>query len=464
MKTMRKIFAMALVLMLVMSLATTAFAAEATYTLTLNGAMEGHTYTAYQIFDGDLSDSTLSNIVWGSGVTAEGQAALGNAATKAESLKTTADAEAFAAAVAPYLGAAAGSVTIADGATSGTITNLDAGYYLVKTTAATEQNGVYTYYIMKVVKNTNATIKADAPEVKKEVNKTDINIGDTVTFTLTATMPSTFEGYDSYKVVFHDTMYKGLTYNGDASASVDGFIATTGTDTNGNTTITITNADVLDDGVTAGSTITVTYTATLNSDAIIGTAGNSNKVKLEYSNDPNWNGTGNEPTGDTPEKEVKVYTWDMGVLKYADGDESKVLAGVKFILLNQTKTKIANVADGKIVSWDDFTEETVIADYELITDKDGIIHIDGLESGSYFLRETQELPGYNKLPADVTVTVDNNADGKYETYIAKVENNSGATLPETGGMGTTLFYVFGAIMMVGAAILLVTKKRMASAE
>ena len=460
MKHTKKLFALALCIVLALSLAVPAMAAGS-YTLTLNGAQEGHTYTAYQIFAGDLSESTLSNIIWGSGVTGEGQTKLGDAATKAESLKTTADAEAFAVAVAPYLGTEAGSVTIANDATSGTISGLKAGYYLVKTTATSATNDVYTYYIMKIVKNTEATIKADAPEVEKTVNDNDANIGDTVTFTLTATMPSTFEGYKTYKVVFHDTMYKGLTYNKDAAVSVNGldFTPTTATDSDGNTHITITIGNVLGK-VAAGGTITVTYTATLNSDAVVGTEGNFNKVTLEYSNDPNWDGQSTEPTGETPENEVRVYTWDMGVLKYADGDKTKFLEGVKFILLNQAKNKIAKVEDCKLVSWDDYTEDMTVTAYELITDAQGMISIKGLESGTYYLRETQELPGYNKLPGDVTVTVDNNSDGTYTTYVAEVNNQSGATLPETGGIGTTIFYIVGGVMVAAAVVLLITKKRM----
>ena len=463
MKTMKKIFALALALVMVMALATTAFADE-TYTITLNNAQPGHTYTAYQIFAGDLSDSTLSNIVWGTGVSAEGQTALGNAAELAETLEDAEDAEAFAAQVAPYLATAAGSVTIGEEATSGKISGLAAGYYLVKTTGTTEENGVYTYYIMKVVKDTAANIKADVPKVDKEVDDDDVNIGDTVTFTLTGTMPSTLAGYATYKVVFHDTLSTGLTYTNNVKVTIDGTEVTEGyTANHENGELTVSFADVLTLGAKESSTIVVTYTAVLNENAVIGTEGNPNTVYLEYSNDPNWDGEGDEPTGDTPEDEVKVYTWDMEVLKYADSDETNVLEGVKFILLNSDKSKIANVANGKIVSWDAYTEGMDVTAYELTTDANGKISIDGLESGTYYLRETQELPGYNKLNGDVTVTVNNNDDGTYATYVAKVNNQSGATLPETGGIGTTMFYIIGGILVLAAVVLLVTKKRMSNA-
>lgn len=450
MKTTKRILAMVLAVIMVMSLATTAFAAE------------GDKYEIFQIFTGDLSGNVLSNVKWGkNGTGTEGEAVASTVLDELTAVNNGTDVEQLAVIekyanlnTTPYTTGAAETYTLPN------------GYYLVRNVAGS-QEGEGQFYTLHVVKVVNGTLtivpKGEAPEVEKEVDKTDINIGDTVTFTLTATMPSTFEGYETYKVVFHDTMYKGLTFNeGSVVVNVEGFTTTTGTDADGNTTITITNDNVLDDGVKAGATITVTYTATLNSDAIIGTEGNFNKVKLEYSNNPN---TGMEgETGFTPEDEKKVYTWDMEVLKYADGDEAKVLEGVKFILLNADKTKIAKVADGKIVSWDTYTEGMDVAAYELTTDVNGKISIDGLASGTYYLHETQELPGYNKLTGDVTVTVDNNDDGTYTTYVAKVNNQSGATLPETGGMGTTMFYIFGAILMIGAAVLLITKRRMNMAE
>ena len=473
MKNMRRLFAMVLAVMMVLSLETTAFAAT-------TGTVKNDTdraYKAYQIFSGtQAADSTaLGDIAWGTGIDVETFlpalkalkinesahfASCETPADVAAALKGVADkseiAQAFANLAAKHL-----TTTATDVAANATAT-LPSGYYLlVDQTPVADQDKAKNPALLQVTNdsNLNITDKSGKPTVEKQVDDTDLNIGDKVTFTLTATMPATFEGYDTYKVVFHDTLYKGLTYNGDAKADVEGFTVTSGKDSDDNTTITITCTDVLAKGVKAGDTITVTYTATLNADAISGINGNFNKVYLEYSNDPETEGTGK-----TPEKEVKVYTWDMGVLKYADGDKSKVLEGVKFILLNEANSKIAKVANGKIVSWDDFNDETVIANYELTTDKDGKIAIAGLESGKYWLRETQALPGYNKLVGDTEVNVDNNDDGTYKTFIAEVENNAGSTLPETGGMGTTLFYILGSIMVLAAVVLLVTKKRMAAAE
>ncbi len=436
------------------------------YDLSLNGAQTGHTYTAYRIFKGDLSGNTLSNIVWGSGVTSEGQAALGNAAAKAEGLKTTADAEALAADVAPYLGTAAGSVTIAEGATSGTITGLEAGYYLVKTTATSATNDVYTYYIMKVVKDTDATIKADVPTVEKAVNDNDANIGDTVEFTLTATMPTNLQGYEKYKVIFHDTLSNGLDFvEGSVKVTVGSNDKTTAfTVSEKDGVLTISCDDVLAQGANASSKIIATYNAILDSDAIIGTDGNLNEVYLEYSNDPNWNGEGTEPTGETPKDDVKVYTWEIPVFKYTGTNTP--LAGAGFTLYKgETVINLVDAGNSiyKVCTLTN-CEHTHVT--EIITTATGRFEIEGLEKGTYVLKETTVPNGYNKCD-DVTVTIGENGaltQNSTATTEVGILNQEGSTLPETGGMGTTMFYIFGAILMLGAAVLLVTKRRISNAE
>ena len=454
MKTTRKLFAMVLAVIMVMSLATTAFAAG------------GDTYEIYQIFTGDISDGKLVNVKWGENGTGTKGEAVDEAVLEAlTAVNGGTDAEKLAV-IEQY----AKLTTTPHTTGSANTYTLPNGYYLVRHVAGSqESNGAfYTLHVVKVVNGTlTITTKGGAPSVTKTVDKTDINIGDTVTFTLTATMPSTFEGYETYKVIFHDTMHEGLNFN---ASSIKVFVGDTKVDTGyqlvnpatDGHTFDVAIADVKTIGATAGSTIKVEYTATLNSHAVIGAEGNSNTVKLEYSNNPNP-GFENE-TGVTPDSTVKVYTWDMEVLKYADGDKNSPLKDVKFILLNAEKNKIAQVEGGKIVSWVDFNGDTVIANYELATDAQGKISIDGLASGTYYLRETQELPGYNKLTGDVTVTVNGKTDGNYSTFVAEVNNQSGATLPETGGMGTTVFYILGAVLMLGAAVLLVTKRRMSMAE
>ena len=507
MKYMRKIFAMVLAVIMVMSLATTAFAAT-TGTVTNE---TNRTYNAYQIFSGTQAagSAVLGDIAWGTGINPQtflaalktltvGEdtpfANCTDAASVAEALKGVSDrsetAQAFANLAAKHLTSEATSVAANDTAT------LPSGYYLLVDTSS--NNDAQNPALLQVTNDTqlNITDKSGAPQVDKTIKDegeaAEGSIGDTFTFVLTATMPTTFEGYDSYKVVFEDTLSKGLTYNNDAAVSVEGFTVAHSTDDAGNTIITVTNDNVLDDGVTAGSTSTVTYTATLNSNAVVGSAGNPNTVKLEYSNDPNWDGQGDEPTGDTPEDKVVVFTFELDVTKI-DGETKDPLDGAQFVLLNSEKNKVATVVDGKLTGWVNVPAANADGSITwpdnttLTSDDEGLFAIAGLDQGTYYLKETKAPAGYNLLKDPITIvitaTVTDTEDKQELTALAitangdngtpnvtngtvgiTVENNSGATLPETGGMGTTLFYVFGAILMVGAAVLLVTKRRMNMAE
>lgn len=227
---MKRIFTLMLALMMVLALSVTAFAAGP-YTITINNSAADHTYEAYQIFAGDLETANgktvLTNITWGSGVTAQGQAALGDAAAKAESLTTEEDARAFARAVAPYLTNPAESTA---GNGTYTIANLDSGYYLVKDkdNTLTNADDFYTAYLMKVVGNMTATPKGDKPSLDKQIKHNesgewgvvgDNQIGDTVEFRTITKVPNT-AGYTKYDYIIHDTMSAGLTSNVTSSADV----------------------------------------------------------------------------------------------------------------------------------------------------------------------------------------------------------------------------------------------------
>lgn len=227
---MKRIFTLMLALMMVLALSVTAFAAGP-YTITINNSAADHTYEAYQIFAGDLETANgktvLTNITWGSGVTAQGQAALGDAAAKAESLTTEEDARAFARAVAPYPTNPAESTA---GNGTYTIANLDSGYYLVKDkdNTLTNADDFYTAYLMKVVGNMTATPKGDKPSLDKQIKHNesgewgvvgDNQIGDTVEFRTITKVPNT-AGYTKYDYIIHDTMSAGLTSNVTSSADV----------------------------------------------------------------------------------------------------------------------------------------------------------------------------------------------------------------------------------------------------
>lgn len=509
----KKVLALLMAAALTLGICVPAFGDEDSYTLTLTNAQPGHTYTAYQIFAGDLhvtdGDTILSNVIWGEGVTEDGQTHFGDAAKKAESLETggASAAESFAADLADYLNTEAGEVTISSDATQGSILGLSAGYYLVKTTGVTETDGVYTYYIMKVVKNTEAKIKAGVPSVDKAIveggsdhDAVDVNIGDDVTFKLTATMPSTFEGYETYKVVFHDTLSSGLTFDA-SSVKVEIFKknATTGedvteffiVDNDNGLTFTCDNI-LLAEGVNAfpESSIVVTYKATLNSDAEIGNPGNPNKVYLEYSNNPNWDASSapegeDEPTGKTPEDEVLVFTYELDVTK-TDKDEANKLQGAEFVLYRGEGSSIeyAQVTDGKLSDWTSNESEAS----KLTSGNDGLFKVIGLDAGTYYLKETKAPAGYNLIKDPIklviaatlgvsesgsaltklTISVNDKAakDGDVSTGVVSmtVENNKGPVLPETGGIGTTLFYVVGGALVIGAAVLLVVRRRAAGSE
>ena len=517
MKHIKKLASLLLALVMVFALATTAFAEETTYSITINNSTAGHTYEAYQIFTGDLQEVTtgegeaatttkvLSNIVWGSGVSEAGQTALGDAAAKAETLKTEDDAKAFAKEVAPYLTTAAGSAnTVTDG--KYVISGLTAGYYLVKDQdgSLTGDADAYTEYIIKVVSDTTATPKSSVPTVEKKVKDTndstgvtsgwqdsaDYDIGDSIPFQLKATLADNVSSYTTYEVVFHDTLSKGLTYNNDAKVYIDGtetngFTVTATVNADGTTTLTVSCDDVK--ALRAGnrSAITVEYTAKLNENAVLGSAGNPNEVYLEYSNNPNKSEAGSNETGETPKDVVIVFSYKTIINKV--DSENKPLTGAAFKLEKLIKGK-----DGAADTWTTVKEFTVDETTTSFT-------FSGLDDGQYKLTETKTPAGYNTIDpiyfvieATHDVTADaptlktlnaylTDANGNKQTEMkdgesvnidlgtvdltagsitTTVVNKSGAQLPETGGIGTTIFYVLGGVLVLAAVVLLVTKKRM----
>ena len=517
MKHIKKLASLLLALVMVLSLAVTAFADEpTTYSITINNSTAGHTYEAYQIFTGDLAtneagNKVLSNIVWGSGVSEAGQTALGDAAAKAETLKTEADAKAFAKAVAPYLTTAAGSAnTVTDG--KYVISGLAAGYYLVKDQdgSLTGDNDSYTEYIIQVVGNVTATPKSDVPEVQKKVkdindstdttetdwqDSADYDIGDSIPFQLKATLANNVSSYTTYKVVFHDTLSKGLTYNNDAKVYIgdtetNGFTVTATVNADGGTTtLTVSCDDVKALGAGNSSVITVEYTVKLNENAVLGSAGNPNEVYLEYSNNPNNSENGKNYTGETPKDVVIVFTYKTIINKV--DSENAPLTGAAFKLEKLIKGK-----DGAAGTWTTVKEFTVDETTTSFT-------FSGLDDGQYKLTETKTPVGYNTIDPIyfvIEATHDETADaptlktlnayltdanGNKQTEMkdgesvnidlgtvdltagsitTTVVNKSGSKLPSTGGIGTTIFYVLGGVLVLAAVVLLVTKKRMSGAE
>lgn len=389
---------------------------------------------------------------------------------------------------------------------------LAGGYYLiVDTTTSVGEGGAYNTALLQVVGNINITAKTDAPTVEKKVKEddkynqdggygngyndvADYNMGDEVPFKLIGSVPD-MSRYDTYKYIFRDTLSAGLTLN---ENSIKVYVASdkAGTDKEEITgwtkavdgqSFTVSFADLKTvKDVSGGKYIIVEYTAVLNQNAVVGLPGNENKVKLEYSNKPDQSGSGDtDNTGYTPDDKVIVFTYELDTTKVDGQDNTKKLEGAEFKLHNADNKWAIVDSNSKVTGWAD-TEE---GGSTLTSDANGLFKVIGLDDGTYYLKETKAPTGYNMLSSEITVvitatttngqtwtdgqasnaltnlavTADGTAGtGDTSTGIAgiTVANKAGATLPETGGIGTTIFYVLGTILVLGAGVLLVTKKRM----
>ena len=494
MKTIKRSIALVLAMILTLAMSVTVFAApnadQNTFSLTLNKAVKGHTYEAYQILSGDLSadKATLSNIKWGEGIKAEGQTALGgDAAGYAKKLadmgNNSKELKEQAQIIGANLASASGSVTVTDPDAKNVISNLKPGYYLIKDKDDSLQGQEsYTEFILHVTDDVDANVKADVPSVEKKVKDTndttgettgwqdsaDYDIGDDVPFQLTATLANNIESYKTYSLKFNDTLSKGLDYNNDAVIKLgDKDVTSYFTPSYDATakTLTFTCDNILAFGATNSDKIVVEYTAKLNENAVIGAAGNPNTVYLDFSNNPNNGGEGDR--GKTPEDKVIVFTYKLTVNK-VDKD-NKPLTGAEFSLFKKVNGKDELVEVKKILSTN--AEGTVFG-------------FTGLDDGTYVLRETKTPDGYNSIE-DQTFTIsakhDESSDDPKLTALTgdvasgsiinlgvmlekgelstDVVNNKGSVLPSTGGAGRVAIYVIGAILVIGGGIVLVTKKR-----
>lgn len=511
---MKKVFAAAAAIATVFGLAATTVATanaadNATLTVsTTDAKFAGKTVNAYKMFsatvsgDGKAVSYTLTegwkqffkNSVGLTGVT---DANVNDKANDYVSKLTENNLVAFATKASNWAQTKANNITAdatatvsadaSNGKYTATFTGLGYGYYVVAVPGATLANAKSQYATLVSVHSTkvDADIKGDLPTVDKKVqvdgtgkDATDAKIGDTLTFTLTSTIPD-MSAYDTYTFNFKDTLSKGLTFGQVKSVKVENATLTENTDytvttptASNNNTLTVAMKDFkTKQQANAGKKITVTYTATLNENAVVGGAGNVNSAKIQYSNNPSTNGTGeSEPS------KVRVFTYGFTVDKYTGknyDDTATRLAGAEFTLAHKGGTAISFVQ----VSAGSATQNAVYrvakagetGTTTITTPANGKVVFEGLKNGEYTLTETKAPAGYNKLAsaigvkvngqnngtdttnATVTITYNNDNGSDYNQTasngVIPVQNKSGAILPGTGGMGTIAFTVIGVLVI-----------------
>ena len=377
-----------------------------------------------------------------------------------------------------------------DGKYTATFTNLDYGYYVVAVPGATvaDTNSQYAALVRVHSTSVDAEIKGALPTVDKKVqvngtgkDATDAKIGDTLTFTLTSTIPD-MSAYNTYTFNFKDTLSKGLTFGQVTSVKVGDTTLTKDTDytvttpTASDNTLAVAMKDFkAKQQANAGKKITVTYTATLNENAVVGGHGNTNSATIQYSNNPSTDGTGeSEPS------KVRVFTYGFTVDKYTGDqytDTATRLAGAEFTLAPKNDTDSTAISFVQVNAGNATTNavyrvakagETATTT-TITTPANGKVDFQGLKNGEYTLTETKAPAGYNKLAsaigvrvdgqndgtdttnATVTITYDNNNGSDYDQTasngVIPVHNKSGVTLPGTGGMGTIAFTVIGVLVI-----------------
>ena len=471
MKHVKKLVSLLLVMIVVFAMTTTTFA-EGTNSITVNGAQKGETYKLYKMLDLSVNETNTAysytvNIEWnnffttGAGkdyVDIDEQSYVTWKADKKDDTSMEAFGKAAAAAVSGKTAVDTQTPT-ADG--SFTFSNLDSGYYLITST-----NG--TLAIVDTTptnpdatvneKNADSTLDKKVQEDSQAVaegngwgKENSAQIGDNVNFQTSITLKK-----GAKNVVMHDKIEDGLTFSGADSVAIDGLtkgtdytvvVSTTEAPLTDACTFEIEFAQTYLDSLTADTTLTVTYSAVLNEKANI-TAGEKNDAKLTWGDASN-----------TEWSETVTKTYQFEVLKYATTDSTKApLAGATFQLkdANDNVVKLIKVSDTeyRVANGD----ETDAVD-SFTTVASGKIVIKGVDLDTYKLVETAAPAGYNKLkdPVDVTVLSTN-------ALTVEVPNATGTELPSTGGMGTTIFYVVGSILVIGAAVLLITRKRMSNKQ
>ncbi|MGN1450584.1 MAG: SpaH/EbpB family LPXTG-anchored major pilin [Eubacteriales bacterium] len=554
---MKKIVSIVLCAMMIFSLGIAVFAADDVGSITITNAknvsVEGKTFNAYKILDLELvgSDGYVYTVPAAlesfyadefSIDASSGDFDYEVAQAIAEMSNDSDELFAFAAkalAAAKTAGIVPETVTGAEGAVSVSFEDISLGYYVIEDAGAAKP--ISALMLNSADPDVEIKLKADKPVIDKKIDgNTDTDdsteglvdynnaaIGDKVPYVLTSAVPD-MTGYTRYYYVVTDVLSKGLTFNNDVAITVgdealtedEDYTVTVTVNKDGTTSVKIVFVNFIQYKAQDGDAIVITYSATVDEDAVIGTVGNPNKVVLKYSNNPNHDESGNSgdepgpdsPVGETPEDETRTFVTELSVIK-VDPD-GKRLTGAEFTLTGEKLNKVIvtkevftedktgeywKLTDGTYTTAEPTDEtadsyESTTVTYkkdtvgEVITKSesvavsgtvgtDGVLTFTGLSAGTYKITEIKAPNGYNLLDDPITVTVgwEAPADGETEciwTYggtdtvnetnvnTVTVINQAGAKLPSTGGIGTKIFYIAGGVIVAAAAVLLITRRRM----
>lgn len=480
MKTMKRAISVLLAIMLCMALSVPTFAAG-NGRITVNGTTSGKVYDIYKIFDltqaagsnGSVSytvDPDWENFFFNGGA---GAGYLTN--TQTGSLNqltyngttyyiniTDSNVAEFAQKALEYAAQKPADATQTATGSSVTFQNLDLGYYLVYPQGATDIGQTYGSIcsLTSTVPNGTVNVKATYPKIEKKVDEQNVQVGQTVTFTITGKVPDT-TGYTTYKYEVKDTMSSGLTFN----KTVANFSISFGSSVISEKPVYAANGFTLNIDMTQyqqykGETITISYSAVVNKNAVATLT--KNNATLTYSNDP----SDSNKTETTPPVQKEVYTSKIVVDKRDTTANGKKLKDASFILVKKdggNETFYKYDAGTDTVSWvNDKNDATVKT-----TDANGAAEFIGLQDGKYYLRETVAPAGFNLLAEDVEVMIAHTTQNQGGTVFSvgvsqtsQIVNKAGTTLPQTGGIGTTVFYSLGGLLLLGAVIAFITRRKL----